>query len=498
MNEINLDNSDNLLASLNVNDNVNVNSAVNVSRNNNIPSGGVNFGIGRKPNLSVSERSDPVVPIEGLELLTDPNKSSGQQMSHSAPSPSISAPASNPFGAISSQDPISNSGGPTVSGSNENDMLNFLSDNNNEQVTINFDIPNTSTDNNFGNTNTNASGGMGNNIGSTHSIYSADQSQPQPLPQQPTPMSPEEIQQEKQRLLIKLDRLEKNGVPISRKYSMVDNYEDIKNEYERLKGQKQLDNSILFQRNMLMAFITGTEFLNNRFDPFDVKLDGWAESVQENIISYDDIFEELHEKYKDKAQIAPELKLLFMVGSSGFMFHLTNTMFKSSLPGVGDVIQQNPDLMRQFTQAAMNQMGQQNPGMNNFMNTFGPQQGMPQGGAPGMMPQQMQQGMMPQQMQQMQQMQQGMMPQQMQQGMMQQAPASPMMPRSPAASPIPASPPRMEMRGPSDIGILNQFKPEITSDERFESLSISDPTESNVREIDIGTNNNDRSVNLNL
>ena len=39
-----------------------------------------------------------------------------------------------------------------------------------------------------------------------------------------------------------------------------------------------------------MAFITGIEFLNNKFDPFDIKLDGWGEQINENIDEYDDIF----------------------------------------------------------------------------------------------------------------------------------------------------------------------------------------------------------------
>ena len=92
----------------------------------------------------------------------------------------------------------------------------------------------------------------------------------------------------------------------------------------------------------------------------DLKLDGWSESVHENVHDYDDVFEELHEKYKGKAQMAPKLKLLLMLGGSGFMFHLTNTMFKSSLPGMGDILKQNPDLMNQFTKATVNAMGQSN------------------------------------------------------------------------------------------------------------------------------------------
>ena len=85
---------------------------------------------------------------------------------------------------------------------------------------------------------------------------------------------------------------------------------------------------------------------------------------------YDDVFEELHEKYKGKAQMAPELKLLLMLGGSGFMFHLTNTMFKSSLPGMGDILKQNPDLMNQFAKASVNAVGQSEPGFGNLWEMF--------------------------------------------------------------------------------------------------------------------------------
>ena len=43
-------------------------------------------------------------------------------------------------------------------------------------------------------------------------------------------------------------------------------------------------------------------------------------------------------------------------------------MFKSAMPGMDDIMRQNPELMQQFTQAAVNSMGQSNPGFGNFMN----------------------------------------------------------------------------------------------------------------------------------
>jgi hypothetical protein len=62
------------------------------------------------------------------------------------------------------------------------------------------------------------------------------------------------------------------------------------------------------------------------------------------------------------------LKLLFQLSGSAIMLHMTNTMFKSSMPGMDDIMRQNPELMQQFTQAAVNQMGQERPGFGNFMN----------------------------------------------------------------------------------------------------------------------------------
>ena len=56
-----------------------------------------------------------------------------------------------------------------------------------------------------------------------------------------------------------------------------------------------------------MAAVSALEFLNNKFDPFDLKLDGWSESITENLDEYDDVFGELHEKYGGKTNVAPEL-----------------------------------------------------------------------------------------------------------------------------------------------------------------------------------------------
>lgn len=107
------------------------------------------------------------------------------------------------------------------------------------------------------------------------------------------PVDVEEEKKKKMELINKLQRLEQKGYPVARRFTMDNTLDEIKAEYSRLVDAKQLETSIRFQRNMLMGFCTGLEWMNNKFDPFDVKLDGWSESVHENVEDYDDIFEEI-------------------------------------------------------------------------------------------------------------------------------------------------------------------------------------------------------------
>jgi hypothetical protein len=181
-------------------------------------------------------------------------------------------------------------------------------------------------------------------------------------------MSKEDIMMEKFRLLKKIETLEKKGVEFSKKYNMESSMSEMQGEYDSIMEEKTKQTSIKFQANMMLSFVNGIEYLNGRFDPFDINLDGWSEQVNDNITDYDDIFGELYEMYKDKTQVSPWIRLLFQLGGSGLMVHMTNTMFKSAMPNMDDVLRQNPDLMRQFQSAAVNTMGQSNPGFAGFMN----------------------------------------------------------------------------------------------------------------------------------
>jgi hypothetical protein len=94
---------------------------------------------------------------------------------------------------------------------------------------------------------------------------------------------------------------------------------------ERQWEQRKKD-GVRFSRRMLLAFTSFTEFMNKRYDPFDIDIDGWSDSVMENIADYDRPFERLLEKYQGRAEMTPEMELLATLGSSMFMFHLSKSL----------------------------------------------------------------------------------------------------------------------------------------------------------------------------
>lgn len=142
-------------------------------------------------------------------------------------------------------------------------------------------------------------------------------------------MSEEAIRKEKVYLLFKLKNYEKRGHDISIRVSMDVPLQDLRNEVARLKKKTEVEQSQKLLRSMTLAGSGFLEWANNKYDPLDADLDGWTESMQINIDNFDDVFEELHEKYSDKINVPPELKFVGMFGMSAFMFAWSKRQLKA-------------------------------------------------------------------------------------------------------------------------------------------------------------------------
>jgi len=137
-------------------------------------------------------------------------------------------------------------------------------------------------------------------------------------------------------------------------------YDEIEDEYESVMDDKRKKDGIKLQGWWMMTFINSLEYGNAVFNPFDLNLEGWGEQVSEDIDSYEEIFAELHDKYKG-GKMAPELSLLLRIGFSAAVLNFSNKALSTATPGFNDVIKQSPELMKMFTNATVSSMSQQSP-----------------------------------------------------------------------------------------------------------------------------------------
>ncbi|NBU33705.1 hypothetical protein EB118_05325 [bacterium] len=140
----------------------------------------------------------------------------------------------------------------------------------------------------------------------------------------------ETARKEKSELLYRFSKLNASGKYSSLKLDMNNSLDEIRNEYERVRMEIQNERSVGFFKRMLLLGVQGIEMLNNKFDPLGVDLDGWSESMGYSMENqeYDEVLAELYEKYKGRGQMSPELKLIFMIVSSGVMFSISKKITK--------------------------------------------------------------------------------------------------------------------------------------------------------------------------
>ena len=150
---------------------------------------------------------------------------------------------------------------------------------------------------------------------------------------------------EKHDLLFRMNRMATRGGKQSRPLTVKESLDDLRCECDRMQKEIDVDKSVKFQRSLITSFATGVECLNSRFNFAGIKLDGWSQSIQDDMDQYTEVFEELHAKYATKSTMPPELKLVMMVASSAFMFHMSKSMF-SAVPGMEEAMRDDPELAR--------------------------------------------------------------------------------------------------------------------------------------------------------
>ena len=139
--------------------------------------------------------------------------------------------------------------------------------------------------------------------------------------------------EEKAMLLQTFFLLQQQGVKSDLKLDIGSDIRIIQSEVTRMQTELNSQKMIKFMRKGLIAFVSGLEFLNSRYDPIGLKLNGYSEHVMTSLGDYDGVFLRLYDKYKDRTQVlAPEVELLMLLLGSMMMFHLTQSFVTQTIP----------------------------------------------------------------------------------------------------------------------------------------------------------------------
>ena len=150
----------------------------------------------------------------------------------------------------------------------------------------------------------------------------------------PTPKQDQKNYYEEKALLLQtFFLLQQQGIKSELKLDISSDMSIIKAEVIRMQTELNSQKMIKFFRKGLIAFVSGLEFLNNRYDPFGLHLNGFSEHCMTSLGDYDGVFMRLYDKYKDRTQaLAPEVELLMLLLGSMMMFHLTQQFVQQSMP----------------------------------------------------------------------------------------------------------------------------------------------------------------------
>ena len=136
----------------------------------------------------------------------------------------------------------------------------------------------------------------------------------------------EELRHEKVEMLTRIANLAKNGFAATKEWGVRDDIDEIRYECYRMQRESNSKKSIKIMRRVLVTITTLVETGNAYFNPFNLRLEGFSESMMLNLDDYDDCFEQIHHKYSGRSSVGPEMQILFTFMSAAIFHHAGNAI----------------------------------------------------------------------------------------------------------------------------------------------------------------------------
>ena len=165
----------------------------------------------------------------------------------------------------------------------------------------------------------------------------------------------------KRELIYKIQQLQNKLYDVElnpKTFTTADSLSELQSEFERLTVIKNQKSTREWYRKILFGVTKGLEWCNHKWDPVGLKLDGWSTEIASNEDEFDEIFDELTEKYGSsfglEKNIPPEIRLIGLILYSGITYSISQTLSSSynDRPEFSEIINKDPVLRERFLKTA--------------------------------------------------------------------------------------------------------------------------------------------------
>ena len=105
--------------------------------------------------------------------------------------------------------------------------------------------------------------------------------------------------------------IKNTGIKLTKDYDLRSDYEEMCFEVQYWTNFQKKKDAVNLGKNFMMNAVTAIEFMNERYDPFGLKLKGWSDQMQIGADGYNSVMGQLYEKWKGSGrEMEPEIKLL--------------------------------------------------------------------------------------------------------------------------------------------------------------------------------------------
>jgi hypothetical protein len=130
----------------------------------------------------------------------------------------------------------------------------------------------------------------------------------------------EQEKREKKELIYEFWKMEKNGIPVSKKWTQEDNIFEMRFEYHKLKSETDLKEKVKFIWNIFTMFNGIAQLANEKLNPFGISMDGWTDTLEQEKNDYETLLRKMYKQISYKWSLKPHVQFLMMFGGQFISF----------------------------------------------------------------------------------------------------------------------------------------------------------------------------------